>query len=48
MVCDPAVANIVWSQTLASDPVSSTQGSGVRRARQSTVWSWTTAMAWKT
>ena len=33
---------------LASDPVGATWGPGVRRAPQTTVWGWTTAMAGKT
>ena len=45
---DPAAANVVWSEMLASDPVGATWGPGVRRAPQTTVWGWTTAMAGKT
>jgi pimeloyl-ACP methyl ester carboxylesterase len=45
---DPAVADTVWSEMLASDPVGATWGPGVRRAPQTTVWGWTTALAAKT
>ena len=45
---DPAVADTVWSEMLASDPVGATWGPGVRRAPQTTVWGWTTALAGKT
>ena len=45
---DPAAADVVWSEMLASDPVGATWGPGVRRAPQTTVWGWTTALAGKT
>jgi pimeloyl-ACP methyl ester carboxylesterase len=45
---DPAAANAVWSEMLASDPVGATWGPGVRRAPQTTVWGWTPALAGKT
>ena len=38
----------VWSEMLASDPVGSTWGTGVRRAPQTTTWGWTTALVAKT
>jgi len=44
---DPAAADTVWSEMLASDPVGATWGPGVRRAPQTTVWGWTTALAGK-
>jgi pimeloyl-ACP methyl ester carboxylesterase len=45
---DPAASDSVWSQMLESDPVGATWGPGVRRAPQTTVWGWTTALAAKT
>jgi pimeloyl-ACP methyl ester carboxylesterase len=45
---DPAAADVVWAEMLASDPVGATWGPGVRRAPQTTVWGWTTALAGKT
>ncbi len=45
---DPAASDAVWSQMLESDPVGATWGPGVRRAPQTTVWGWTTALAAKT
>jgi pimeloyl-ACP methyl ester carboxylesterase len=45
---DPAAADAVWSEMLASDPVGATWGPGVRRAPQTTVWGWTPALAGKT
>jgi pimeloyl-ACP methyl ester carboxylesterase len=42
---DPAAADSVWSEMLASDPVGATWGPGVRRAPQTTTWGWTQAMA---
>jgi pimeloyl-ACP methyl ester carboxylesterase len=37
---DPAVANVVWSEMLLSDPVGAAWGRGVRRAPQTTTWGW--------
>ena len=37
---DAAVADSVWSEMLASDPVGATWGPGVRRAPQTTTWGW--------
>jgi pimeloyl-ACP methyl ester carboxylesterase len=45
---DPAASDVVWSQMLESDPSGATWGPGVRRAPQTTVWGWTTALAGKT
>ncbi len=45
---DQTAADVVWSQMLESDAVGATWGPGVRRAPQTTVWGWTTAMAAKT
>jgi pimeloyl-ACP methyl ester carboxylesterase len=45
---DPAVGESVWSEMLASDPVGSTWGSGVRRAPQTATWGWNAAMVGKT
>jgi len=45
---DPAAAEVVWSEMLASDPVGATWGPGVRRAPQTTVWGWTSALVAKT
>jgi pimeloyl-ACP methyl ester carboxylesterase len=45
---EPAASESVWSEMLASDPVGATWGPGVRRAPQTTVWGWTTALAGKT
>jgi len=45
---DPAVADSVWSEMLASDPVGATWGPGVRRAPQTTTWGWNTAAVAKT
>lgn len=41
---DPAVADAVWADMLASDPVGATWGPGVRRAPQTTTWGWDTAV----
>jgi pimeloyl-ACP methyl ester carboxylesterase len=41
---DSAVADAVWAQMLAADPVGSTWGLGVRRAPRTTVWGWNPAM----
>ena len=38
---DPAAAQSVWTNMLASDPVGATLGAGVRRAPQTTRWGWT-------
>jgi pimeloyl-ACP methyl ester carboxylesterase len=43
-----ATSDAVWSEMLASDPVGATWGPGVRRAPQTAVWGWTTAMVAKT
>lgn len=40
---EPAVADSVWSEMLASDPVGATWGPGVRRAPQTTTWGWNQA-----
>jgi len=45
---DRAAGESVWSELLASDPVGSTWGTGVRRAPQTTVWGWNQAMVAKT
>jgi pimeloyl-ACP methyl ester carboxylesterase len=45
---DRAVHDAVWSAMLESDPVGATWGDGVRRAPNTTVWGWSTAMAAKT
>lgn len=37
---DPAIADVIWSEMLASDPVGATWGPGVRRAPQTTTWGW--------
>jgi pimeloyl-ACP methyl ester carboxylesterase len=37
---EAAVADAVWSQMLASDPVGATWGPGVRRAPQTATWGW--------
>ena len=41
---ESAVADTIWSEMLASDPVGATWGTGVRRAPATTTWGWTTAM----
>ncbi len=41
---DKEAAEAVWSQMLASDPVGSTWGAGVRRAPQVTTWGWNQAV----
>ena len=38
---DPAAAQSVWTDMLASDPIGATWGTGVRRAPQTTRWGWT-------
>jgi pimeloyl-ACP methyl ester carboxylesterase len=45
---DSAASDSVWAQMLESDPVGATWGPGVRRAPQTTVWGWTTALVGKT
>ena len=45
---DRAAGDAVWSDLLASDPVGSTWGTGVRRAPQTTVWGWNQAAVGKT
>jgi pimeloyl-ACP methyl ester carboxylesterase len=42
---DPASADSVWSEMLASDPVGATWGTGVRRAPQVTNWGWNAQVA---
>lgn len=44
---DAAVADAVWSDMLASDPVGATWGPGVRRAPQTATWGWNQAMVGK-
>jgi pimeloyl-ACP methyl ester carboxylesterase len=45
---DPSIADAVWSEMLASDPVGATWGPGVRRAPGTTVWGWTKELAGRT
>jgi pimeloyl-ACP methyl ester carboxylesterase len=45
---DPKIRDVVWSEMLASDPVGSTWGPGVRRAPTVTSWGWTQAVVAKT
>ena len=45
---EPAVAEAVWSEMLASDPVGATWGPGVRRAPQTATWGWNAAAVGKT
>jgi pimeloyl-ACP methyl ester carboxylesterase len=45
---DPAVADVVWSEMMQSDPVGATWGPGVRRAPQTTTWGWNQAVVAKT
>jgi pimeloyl-ACP methyl ester carboxylesterase len=45
---DETAADSVWSAMLASDPVGSTWGPGVRRAPQTTTWGWNAAVVTKT
>jgi pimeloyl-ACP methyl ester carboxylesterase len=40
---DPAVADAVWADMLASDPVGATWGPGVRRAPTTPTWGWNAA-----
>ena len=44
---EPAVADAVWSDMLASDPVGATWGTGVRRAPQVPTWGWNQAVVGK-
>ena len=44
---EPAVADSVWSEMLASDPVGATWGPGVRRAPQTATWGFNAAMVAK-
>jgi pimeloyl-ACP methyl ester carboxylesterase len=44
---EPAVAESVWKEMLASDPIGATWGPGVRRAPQTATWGWNAAMAAK-
>jgi pimeloyl-ACP methyl ester carboxylesterase len=37
---DPAVAPVIWSEMMRSDPVGATWGPGVRRAPQTNTWGW--------
>lgn len=41
---DPAVADAIWADMLASDPVGATWGSGVRRAPRTPTFGWTPAV----
>lgn len=41
---DPAVAEVIWAEMLASDPVGATWGSGVRRAPRTPTFGWTPAV----
>jgi pimeloyl-ACP methyl ester carboxylesterase len=41
---EPSVADAVWSEMLASDPIGATWGSGVRRAPQTPTWGWNQAV----
>jgi pimeloyl-ACP methyl ester carboxylesterase len=45
---EPVVADAVWAEMLASDPVGATWGPGVRRAPATTTWGWTPALAART
>ena len=45
---EPAVRDAVWSEMLASDPVGSKWGTGVRRAPSTTTWGWNAAMIGRT
>jgi len=45
---DPAVSDAVWGAMLASDPVGSTWGSGVRRAPRTPTFGWTSAVVAET
>jgi pimeloyl-ACP methyl ester carboxylesterase len=45
---DGATRDALWSEMLASDPVGSTWGPGVRRAPEVTSWGWTQAEVSKT
>lgn len=44
---EPAVADAVWADMLASDPVGATWGPGVRRAPQTPTWGWNQAVVGK-
>jgi len=44
---DPATAESVWSNMIASDPVGATWGPGVRRAPQTTSWGFSTSVVSK-
>jgi pimeloyl-ACP methyl ester carboxylesterase len=45
---EPEVADSVWAEMLASDPVGATWGPGIRRAPATTSWGWTPALVGKT
>ena len=45
---DADVAETVWSEMLAADPVGATWGPGVRRAPQTATWGWNAAAVGKT
>jgi pimeloyl-ACP methyl ester carboxylesterase len=45
---EPATADSVWSELLASDAVGATWGPGVSRAPGTAVWGWTPALAGRT
>ena len=44
---DPAVADVVWSEMMQSDPIGASWGPGVRRAPQTTTWGWNQAVVSK-
>jgi len=45
---EPEVAESVWTEMLASDPVGATWGPGIRRAPATTSWGWTPGLVGKT
>jgi pimeloyl-ACP methyl ester carboxylesterase len=45
---DPAIRSVIWREMMASDPVGSTWGPGVRRAPSVTSWGWDPAVVAKT
>ena len=45
---DPAVRDVIWTEMLASDPVGSKWGTGVRRAPNTTTWGWNAEMIGRT
>ena len=44
---DRAIADVIWSEMLASDAVGATWGPGVRRAPQTATWGWNPAVVAK-